>query len=41
VERPGYGIIGLLLAWYIFGPIFEVVFHLALKVLYPWANYGG
>ena len=40
VGRPGYGIIGLLLAWYIFGPIFEVVFHLALKVLYPWASYG-
>lgn len=41
VRRPGYGIFGLLLAWYIFGPIFEVVFHVALKVLYPWAEYGS
>lgn len=40
LRRPGYGICGLLLAWYIFWPIFEVVFDLALKILYPWADYG-
>ncbi len=40
LRRPGLSIIGLLCAWYIFGPIFKVVFDLSLLVLYPWARYS-
>lgn len=35
-----YGMIGLLLAWYLFQYIFDPVYTLALNVLYPGAGYG-
>lgn len=40
LRRPGLSIMGLLLAWYIFWPIFHVIFDLALSVLYPWVSYS-
>jgi Zn-dependent protease len=38
--RQGFGIIGLVLAWYLFGHIFSHVFTFALNLLYPGAGYG-
>jgi Zn-dependent protease len=35
-----YSMIGLLLAWRIFDPIFDPIFTLALKALYPGYGYG-
>jgi Zn-dependent protease len=39
-ENPSLRIVGLFAAWYLFAPIFRVVFVAALRVLYPWAGYG-
>ena len=36
-----FSMIGLLLAWKIFDPIFQPIFSLALKALYPGQDYGG
>jgi Zn-dependent protease len=38
-SRRGFGMIGLLLAWYLFGKIFDGLFTLALNLLYPGAAY--
>jgi len=38
--RQGFGILGLFIAWYLFGKVFDRVFVLALNVLYPGSGYG-
>ena len=35
-----YGLIGLMLAWYLFGKFFWPAFRIALSLLYPEAAYG-
>ncbi len=35
-----WGLIGLLLAWYVFGYLFRPAFIVALNLLHPGANYG-
>ena len=37
----GFGMIGLLIAWQLFDPIFQSVFTLALRALYPGQAYGS
>jgi len=37
----GYSMIGLLIAWRVFGPIFTPIFALALSALYPGHGYGS
>ena len=39
-SRPMFSVIGLLLAWRFFGPIFDPVFTLALNLLHPGAGYS-
>jgi Zn-dependent protease len=39
LHHPTYGVIGLIIAWQVFGPIFNLVRILALNVLYPGAGY--
>ena len=36
-----FSMIGLLLAWKVFDPVFEPVFSLAIRALYPGVEYGG
>ena len=40
-ELRGFSMIGLLVAWQVFGPVFHPVFRLALNVLYPGQGYGS
>ncbi len=40
INMPGLGIIGLILAWRLFGPIFNVAFLAAVNCLYPGAGYS-
>jgi Zn-dependent protease len=40
ISRPGYSIIGLVIAWQIFGYIFDPVHTFALNLLYPGIHYG-
>jgi len=40
IRRPGMPIMGLILAWTVFGPVFHAVFMLSLKILYPRQSYG-
>ena len=40
LQIRGYSMIGLLIAWQIFDPIFDPIFTLALNVLYPGHRYG-
>jgi Zn-dependent protease len=35
-----FGLIGLLLAWTLYGKVFRVIFLVALNILYPGAGYG-
>ena len=35
-----YGLVGLLLAWFLFGRLFSPLFTLALNLLHPGAHYG-
>ena len=35
-----FSIIGMLVAWQVFGPMFQPVFAFALKALYPGQGYG-
>lgn len=37
--QPTYRIIGLVIAWQIFGPVFDPIHTLALNILYPGAGY--
>ncbi|HXO05280.1 MAG TPA: site-2 protease family protein [Candidatus Sulfotelmatobacter sp.] len=39
-HRSGFGMIGLLLAWYAYGRIFPFIFRFALNVLYPGSHWG-
>jgi len=34
--QPGFALMGLIIAWNIFGPVFRPIFHIALRLLYPW-----
>jgi Zn-dependent protease len=38
--KQGFGLIGLVVAWYFFDKIFGRIFTLALNLLYPGASYG-
>lgn len=38
-QASGFGMLGLLLAWFAYGRIFSVLFRLALNALYPGAAY--
>jgi Zn-dependent protease len=40
LQIRGFSMIGMLVAWQIFNPIFDPVFTLALRVLYPGFGYG-
>jgi Zn-dependent protease len=40
-ENPTARIIGIMLAWVAFGPVFQMVFSFAIRVLYPWTRYGN
>src|SRR5579863_1167464 len=40
-QARAYSLIGLLIAWKIFNPIFDPIFSLSLKVLYPGTDYGS
>jgi len=40
IHTPGLGIVGLLLAWHLFDPVFDLVFVAAVNCLYPGAGYG-
>lgn len=40
IRNPGFTIIGMLVAWKIFGPIFRPFKSLALALLYPELSYG-
>lgn len=39
-HNQGFGMIGLLLAWVVYGRIFGYIFRLSLAVLYPGSNWG-
>jgi Zn-dependent protease len=39
LHQPGVSIIGLLVAWQIFGPVFRPLHRLALNLLYPGMGY--
>lgn len=38
--RQGFGMIGLLLAWYLYDRIFDLIFRAALAALYPGSHWG-
>ena len=38
-SRAGFGMIGLLLAWFVYGKIFQYIFLFALNLLYPRSHY--
>ena len=40
VQQSGYAMLGLIVAWYAFDRIFQVIFTVALSVLYPGIHYG-
>jgi Zn-dependent protease len=37
----GFSMIGVLVAWQVFGPLFQPVFSVALRALYPGQGYGS
>ena len=37
----GFTYVGLMIAWYVFSPIFGPLFTMSLSVLYPGQSYGG
>ncbi|MBN1391391.1 MAG: site-2 protease family protein [Sedimentisphaerales bacterium] len=39
LHQPAYGMIGLVIAWQIFGPVFGLIHILAINLLYPGAGY--
>ena len=41
LQMRGFSMIGLVIAWQVFGPVFRPLFRLALKVLYPGYGYGS
>jgi Zn-dependent protease len=40
MKMRGFSLVGLLIAWRIFNPIFDPIFTLSLNVLYPGHRYG-
>jgi Zn-dependent protease len=40
-QLRGFSMIGLLIAWQVFGPLYNPIFGLALKALYPLSAYGS
>jgi Zn-dependent protease len=40
VHQSGYAMLGLIVAWYAFDRIFDPIFTLALRLLYPGIHYG-
>ena len=40
-RTSGYGMLGLVIAWFVYGRVFNYIFPVALNLLYPGANYGG
>jgi hypothetical protein len=40
-QLRGFNMIGLLIAWQLFNPIFDPIFTLALQFLYPGYGYGS
>ena len=40
MRQPGFGLLGLVLAWRLFGEVFAPLWILALAVLYPGVGYG-
>jgi len=41
MQLRGFSMIGLMVAWRIFDPMFDPIFTLSLKVLYPGQAYGS
>ena len=39
-HRQGFGMLGLLLAWYLYGEMFPYIFRFALAMLYPGSHWG-
>src|SRR5579863_9377313 len=39
-HSQGFGMIGLLLAWYVYGEMFPHIFRFALAALYPGSHWG-
>lgn len=39
ISTPGLGVVGLIIVWNLFDPIFDVVFTAAVNCLYPGAGY--
>lgn len=39
-RTQGYGLLGLIVAWYIFGKAFGFIFLMSLAVLYPGSHWG-
>jgi Zn-dependent protease len=39
-QMRGFSMIGLMIAWKVFNPIFDPIFTLALRALYPGYDYG-
>jgi Zn-dependent protease len=39
-QLRGFSMIGMVIAWQVFGPVFRPMFTLALKALYPGYGYG-
>ena len=40
-NNPGARVVGILVAWQVFNPIFRPVFILSLNLLYPGSHYSG
>ncbi|MEI9973870.1 MAG: site-2 protease family protein [Ignavibacteriota bacterium] len=40
-QLRGFTMVGILLAWKVFDPLFDPIFALSLKVLYPGEGYGS
>ena len=41
MQMRSFSMIGLLVAWRVFDPVFDSIFGLSLKVLYPTQGYGS
>ena len=39
-HTQGFGMIGLVLAWVVYGRIFGFIFRFSLAALYPGSNWG-
>jgi len=39
-RSQGFGLIGLLLAWFVYGKLFEHIFRFSLAALYPGSSWG-